>query len=199
MLAFEMSTALKQANDEQLDALVRDARAGENAAWTRLIARYDRTLRGIARSYRLSPADVDDVLQMTWTRLYQHIDQLREPRAIAGWLVTTTRREAMRVLQTSVREQPSDDPELGASAESDRAEAAVLAAEERVILGHALAALPGRQRELMTLLATQPDADYRHISATLDMPVGSIGPTLARGLARLGRDPRLRSHYLVTA
>jgi RNA polymerase sigma factor (sigma-70 family) len=184
------------ARDADIGPLVRDARAGRDDAWARLVARYDTTLRMIARSYRLGPADVDDVVQMTWVRLYENIDRLREPRAISGWLATTARREAMRVLQTSVREQLSDDPELGDAAESDRPETAVLLAEERALLRRALAALPGRQRTLLTLLASQPDVDYRHISARLDMPMGSIGPIRARGLARLGRDPELRRHFL---
>lgn len=179
-----------------LDELVAAARRGDDGAWTRLVTRFDRTLRNVARSYRLSPADVDDVVQVTWTRLYQHIDRVRDPNAIAGWLVTTTRREAMRLLQAHVREHLTDDPELGESADVDRPEAEVLAAEERVVLGRALATLPGRQRELMTLLASEPDVDYRHISATLAMPLGSIGPIRARGLARLERHPELRSHYM---
>jgi len=164
-----------QVNDAQLAALVRAARTGDNDAWTRLIDRYDRVLRRIARSYRLGPADVDDVVQMAWIRLYQNIDRLREPAAIGHWVATTTRRQAMRVLQSHVREQPSDDPELGDVAASNPPEAVVLAAEDRVVLGRAIAVLPGRQRELMTLLAAQPDANYQHISAALEMPRGASG------------------------
>jgi RNA polymerase sigma factor (sigma-70 family) len=179
----------------------RDGRPGpcgarENIAWMRLIARHDRTLRGIARSYRLGAADVDDVVQVTWTRLYQHIDRLRDPNAIAGWLATTTRREAMRVLQRAVREQPVDDVEWGTPDDTARPDLALLAAEEREILGRAVAGLPGRQRDLLALLATDADADYALLSATLDMPVGSIGPIRARGLSRLARNPELRNLHL---
>jgi hypothetical protein len=48
----------------------------------------------------------------------------------------------------------------------------------------------------MTLLAAEPDADYRAISAKLAMPIGSIGPIRARSLARLERHAELRRHYL---
>lgn len=189
----------QQADDRQLHALMRAARRGDNVAWTRLIARFDRSLRSLACSYRLAPADVDDVVQNTWACLYQHIDRVREPAAVAGWLATTTRREAMRLLQSRVRELPSDDPQLGESVAGERPEAVVLAAEQRVVLARALATLPARQRALMTLLVTEPDANYREISATLEMPVGSIGPIRARGLARLQRHPQLRSHHLGAA
>jgi RNA polymerase sigma factor (sigma-70 family) len=175
------------------NALAGGTGARENVAWMRLIARHDRALRGIARSYRLGAADVDDVVQVTWTRLYQHIDRLRDPSAIAGWLATTTRREAMHVLQRSVRERPVDDFEWGTADDTARPDVALLAAEEREILGRAVAGLPGRQRDLLALLATDADADYARVSATLDMPVGSIGPLRARGLSRLARNTELRA------
>jgi len=186
-------------NDVELDALVAAARCGDDRAWNRLVARFDRLLRSIAGSYRLGSADVDEVVQITWTHLFEHIDRIREPAAVAGWLVTTTRREAMRVLQKHVREQLSGDPELGESTSHDAPDVVVLAAETRAVLGRAVAALPGRQRDLMTLLAVQPDTDYLHISAALKMPVGSIGPTRARGLSGLSRDSELRNHYLESA
>jgi RNA polymerase sigma factor (sigma-70 family) len=182
--------------EHELVKLVAAVRRGDNAAWTQLIERFDRMLRGIARSYRLSAADVDDVVQATWTRLHQHIGAVREPAAIAGWLATTTRRESLRVLQVHMRELLTADPELGEGVEQERPESELLASEERGVLGRALATLPDRQRRLMILLATDPDADYRRISAQLAMPIGSIGPIRARGLARLGRHPELRRHYL---
>jgi len=185
----------QQVDDARSVALVHAARTGDEEAWAGLVDQYDRLLRSIAGSYRLQPIDVDEVVQSAWTRLYQHIDRVREPAAIAGWLATTTRREAMRMLQTQMRERLSDDPELGDAAEIDWGEADVLAAEDRAALRQAIAALSGRQRELMNLLATQPDADYEHISATLKMPRGSIGPTRARALTRLRRDRALHTHY----
>jgi RNA polymerase sigma factor (sigma-70 family) len=178
--------------DRQLVALVHAARAGDDAAWTGLVRRFDSGLREIARSYRLPPADVDDVLQATWIRLLRHIGKIREPAAIAGWLATTVRRESMRLLQRPVREQLVDDPALGDRPEPDGAEAAVLAAERRAVLARAVAGLPERHRRLMLLLASEAAPDYDRISAALDMPRGSIGPIRARCLARLERSVELR-------
>lgn len=189
----------KQHPGGDLESLVRAARAGDNAAWARLHDRLDRRLRRVARSYRLSPADVDDVTQLAWVRLYEHIDRIKDPGAVAGWLVTTVRREAMRVLQSRVREQLVDSGEYLAFDAPDAAdgllpEDRLIAAETRLELGRALASLPGQQRALLTLLAGAPDASYREISTQLRIPVGSIGPTRARGMARLERHPELLHH-----
>ncbi|HTN24794.1 MAG TPA: sigma-70 family RNA polymerase sigma factor [Solirubrobacteraceae bacterium] len=180
-------------DDDALGALVQAARGGSDRAWERLHERLDPLVRGIARSYRLSPADVDDVAQTTWLRLLSHVDRLHEPAAVAGWLATTSRRECLRVLQVPLREWPTDDPELGDGRDIADPESELLESERRVVLERALATLPGRHRRLMTLLATEPAMDYQQLSAALRMPIGSIGPTRARSLTRLRRNPELRS------
>jgi RNA polymerase sigma factor (sigma-70 family) len=179
--------------DEELVELLQAARAGDARAWERLHERLDPLVRGIARSFRLSPSDVDDVAQTTWLRLLSHVDRVREPAAVAGWLVTTTRRECLRVLQTPMREWPTDDPELGEGSDLADPERELLESERRVVLARALATLPSRHRQLMTLLVTDPSMDYQQLSAKLRMPIGSIGPTRARSLVRLQRHPELRS------
>src|SRR4051794_5612851 len=49
-------------HDAELVALVEAARAGDSAAWDRLVRRFEGPIRSIARSYRLAPADVDEVV-----------------------------------------------------------------------------------------------------------------------------------------
>jgi RNA polymerase sigma factor (sigma-70 family) len=177
--------------DRWLIELVKAARVGDDRAWACLIDRFDGTVRNIARSYRLQPADIDDVVQITWARLYEHIDRLREPAAVAGWLATTTRRESMRALQIRTREHLTDDPQVHDRGDPGSLDSSLLAAERRAVLADAVAALPDHQRRLMIVLLTSPPLDYQQISALLDIPVGSIGPTRSRSLSRLSRHPRL--------
>lgn len=177
-------------------ALLRSARAGDDRAWDHLHDRFAPMLRRIARSYRLSPIDVEDVVQNSWLALINNIDRLREPAAVAGWLATTTRRECLRLLQRPMREclvaDIDDSDGRGDSTFADP-ERAVMAAEQRVALGNALATLPDRHRKLMTMLVAEPNMDYQGLSTALAMPVGSIGPIRARSLARLKRHPELRN------
>lgn len=181
------------AGEQQLVALMTSARAGDELAWSRLVEQLDPKLRRALRSYRLAPADVDDVLQGAWMLLYLKIDSIREPAAVAGWLVTTVRREALRLLQRRTREVPTDDLERLYGAADETPEKAVLEAERHETFLRALRSLNSRQRRLVTLLAAQPTLDYAQVGVMLQMPLGSIGPTRARGLARLERDAELRS------
>jgi len=177
-----------QGADETLAELLHTARTGDDRAWERLHDRFAPMLRGIARSYRLSATDVDDVLQTTWLQLFNHIDRVREPAAVAGWLATTARRECLRMLQAPMRERLSDDPDLGEGSDLADPEGELMSAELRIALGRALATLPERHRRLMTMLVAQPTMAYQELSTALSMPVGSIGPIRARSLARLRRD-----------
>jgi RNA polymerase sigma factor (sigma-70 family) len=179
--------------DNKLVELVLAARAGDSSAWTKLIGRFDTTLRSIAGSFRLAPADVDDVVQATWLDLLHDVQHLREPAAIGGWLATATRRRAMRLRRARVREHLTDDLQVSGGSHLAGPEATALASERRAVLARALATLPDRHRRLMTLLLTQPTLDYQQVSNLLTMPIGSIGPIRARSLARLSRHPELRA------
>jgi RNA polymerase sigma factor (sigma-70 family) len=177
--------------EAELVALVADAAAGETRAWDALVHRYDSKLRAVARSYRLSASDVDDVVQMAWIKLFEHIRTIRNPAALPGWLKTTVRRNALATLQRPVRELLSDDPDLGDGADVDGPEALLLAAEQREALLDALRILPERHRAMMMAFATEPSIEYSEISEQLEIPRGSIGPIRARSLSRLAQHPRL--------
>jgi RNA polymerase sigma factor (sigma-70 family) len=163
--------------------LVHRAAAGEERAWRLLVERFDATIRGVARGYRLNDADRDEVAQRTWLALVRHIAQVRDHAALAGWLVTTARRECLKVLAAGERTLPMDDAAGEVAAADEPVEDRLLAEERREALHRALADVPEHQRRLMDLLLA--DADYDEVSATLGIPKGSIGPTRGRCIARL--------------
>ena len=67
------------------------------------------TLWQLARASGLDRETAEDVVQTTWLTLVRAGESITEPRAVAGWLCTTARREAWRVSKQSSRQQPSDD------------------------------------------------------------------------------------------
>jgi RNA polymerase sigma factor (sigma-70 family) len=161
----------------------RAAAAGDTAAWNALVESFTPALRGAARGFRLAPADVDDVVQATWLAAFTHIRQLRQPEAIAGWLLVTARREALRSLQRGVREVLTAEPRCPSQPDLSCQEAAVIDAECRAAVKAAVERLPERQRHLVGELFGPAGSSYAELSAKLGMPIGSIGPTRPRAAA----------------
>jgi DNA-directed RNA polymerase specialized sigma24 family protein len=61
----------------------------------------------------------------------------------------------------------------------------VILAERNALLKDAVAALPVNHRSLIDLLMADAAPSYEELSAMLRIPVGSIGPTRGRCLAKL--------------
>ena len=131
-------------------------------------------------------------MQTTWLRLVQHVDTVRNPDAIGAWLETTARHESLRVLKKNSREHPTDDDGVFDAPAPPVDERPAQPAERcATALAVALEQLPGQQRELVSLLFADSAPRYAEISRALGMPIGSIGPTRARTLARLRRNRHL--------
>jgi RNA polymerase sigma factor (sigma-70 family) len=166
---------------------VRLAASGQRAAWEALVDRYEGLLWGIARSHRLDEASAADVVQATWLALLEHLDDLRNPDAVSGWLATTARHECLRMLRHGARQIPTEDERMPENAVPPVAEARLVAQERDAELWHAFATLSSRCQSLLRLLASDPAPSYDDVGAALGMPVGSIGPTRGRCLATLRR------------
>lgn len=171
------------------------ARDGDQAAWRELVRRNARMVWSIARSYRLSAHDAEDVSQTTWLLLATHLRSLADPAAVGGWLATTARRESLRVVRRHGREVPIDPPlEIEPpDGPAETGEEAVLRAERRSQVRSAFAQLPRHCRQLLNLLMRDPPPPYEEIAARLGIARGSIGPTRGRCLERLREviDPSL--------
>jgi RNA polymerase sigma factor (sigma-70 family) len=179
--------------EPSVTALVTRARTGDKQAWDALVERYVPLVWSICRRHRLGAAHAEDVGQNVWLRLVEHLDDLRDPAALPGWLATTTRHECCRVLRSQHR--------LGAVAgivgqdipddQAVVAEQELLIAEHHAALREAFADLPPRHQQVLALLIHDPPVPYARISATLGIPVGSIGPLRRRCLQQLRTHPAI--------
>lgn len=173
--------------------LVAAAARGDQEAWNALVSRYAGLVWAVARSFRLDDADAGDVSQTCWLRLVEHLGRLRDPERVGAWLATTARNEAMRILRRSGRQVPvGDGHELDvADASQPAPDRGVLTAERDEVLWRAFESLPARCRALLRVLMADPPPTYEEVSAALDMPIGSIGPTRGRCLERLRKNAEL--------
>jgi RNA polymerase sigma factor (sigma-70 family) len=182
-------TTTRDERDDASDVagLVRRAAEGDRWAWERLVDQYSRLIWAITRDFKLTESDAADVAQVTWMRLLEHIDRLRSPDRVGSWLAATARNECLRIL-TARRKVVlgHDDDVLEASVTpGPEVDERLLAAENAELVRQALSCLPARSQRLLELLMADPPASYAEISDELGLPIGSIGPTRSRCLARL--------------
>ena len=193
------ATAGTDSPGDPLGELITAAVAGNQRAWAALYERYAPLVSAVCRRYRLAPSDVDDVSQVVWMRLVQNLGRLREPRALPGWIVTTGKHEALRVLELRRRTEPADPmidsrfdagPAAAGAAEVDEN---LHRYEQRQAVHDGLRQLRPEHRQLLLMLTADPQIPYQEISRRLGIPTGSIGPTRARCLRKLRDTSQVRA------
>jgi RNA polymerase sigma factor (sigma-70 family) len=172
---------------------VRAATDGDQSAWNEIVDRFSGLLWATCRAFRLSTSDAGDVCQLTWLRLLEHLDSIRDPSRLPGWLATTCRRECLVLLRRNKRLQPVDDERLhllGAetAGSSQAADAPLLVADRDAGLWQAFERLSNRCQQVLRLLVVIPEngpPSYQLAAQALGLPTGSLGPTRGRCLAQL--------------
>lgn len=160
-------------------ALVRRCLAGESRAWDELVSCYSPLVYSIAARAGLPRELRDDVFQNTFVAIVKHLHSLRDGRALTKWIITTATRESWRVskkrlINNSTYELQTLEPDQ--LVQLERAQAVEIGLRE----------LGGQCEKLLrALFAGRQDPDYRTIAEALGIPVGSIGPTRQRCLAKL--------------
>lgn len=161
-------------------------RDGNPQALDDLVRLLSPVLWHVVRAHGLEREPAEDVVQTTWVAFVRSQAAIADPRAVSAWLTTTARREAWRALRGRGKATPIEDEMLEAvmpAAEST--EASFVDSDDRSRLWECVRRLPQRCQRLMRVVAFESRPDYRSLSAELDMPIGSIGPTRGRCLARL--------------
>lgn len=172
---------------DQAGELVRSAREGDPDAWPALVDRYTGMVWAIVRGFRLGDGDAADAVQTTWLRLVEHLDRITDPDRVGTWLATTARNESLRLRRIAGRTVLVEDAAIDilGTAVPVEIDSGLLRAERATAVARALNRLGERCQALLRILSADPPPSYEEVSAALDMPVGSIGPTRGRCLAKL--------------
>jgi len=169
-------------------------RRGDEAAWERLVLRFQRLIYTIPRRAGLGEDLAAEVFQEVFTTLLENINAIERPERLQAWLVTTARFKTWRVVRRERSETHShareEDDDLALSV-PDRAplpDDVLVKLEEQHHVRQSLGLLDERCRELLTLLYyTDEPPSYVEIARRLHTSEGSIGPTRARCLKKLMR------------
>lgn len=166
--------------------LFRAYRDGEEARMGELVALLTPILWHTVRAQRLDRESAEDVVQSTWLALVRSAGSITDPQAVLQWLIVTAKRESWRVAKRTDRVQPKDfeDDEVVAPPR-DLPEERVLRTDGEARLWQHIARLPERCQALLRVIAFADRPDYAAVAKALGMPIGSIGPTRGRCLAKL--------------
>lgn len=171
---------------QQAEQLFSAWRAGDEVAMHELVRTLTPVLWHVVRAYGLDRDSTDDVVQTTWLTLVRSGASVRDERAVLRWLTVAARREAWRVSQASRRTRASDDEGLDAVLPAaDSAETEAMLDDEQCRLWRLVRELSERCQRLLRVVAFSERPDYAGLADSLQMPVGSIGPTRARCLTKL--------------
>jgi RNA polymerase sigma factor (sigma-70 family) len=165
--------------------LLDEARSGSNGALDQIYLELTPMLWHVARATGLG-GDAEDVVQTVWASLVDHLDGIRSSSALIAWLVVSTRREAWRVRAIARRQSPADQEWLSALPDdAPGSEEQAIINDQRRALWKAIGQLSPRCQELLRIVAFVPRPNYQAVAAELGMPIGSVGPTRCRCLAKL--------------
>ncbi len=175
----------------ELAELVHAAGEGDQRAWNAIVERFGGLVWATVRAHRLNAVDGAEVVQTTWLRLVEHLDRIRDPERLGGWLAATARNECLRQIRLGAREVPSDDMAAFERGDDVTLDHSLLTAERDRAFWKAFTALGERCQNLLRVLMADTEPSYQEVSEALGMPIGAIGPTRRRCLERLGQDPQL--------
>lgn len=160
-------------------ALVRQARAGSQAAFARLVAIHEKPLRGFLR--KSGWIDADDIAQEAFVAAWSGLHKLRDDNGFRAWLYGVAWKKALSQRRGVQRAAARDEAWRG---EQELEAAAEVGAEDRLALEKALATLPEDQRACVTLCLGQA---WSHAEAAdaLGLPLGTVKSHVTRGRERL--------------
>jgi RNA polymerase sigma factor (sigma-70 family) len=178
------------AGEVSLTELVTLARDGDQEAWRQLVARIKNVIWKTVNGFRFGRGDAEDAFAATLFRLAEHIDGIREPERLAGWVATTARNESLAILRRNRRALALDPTDAVTSGDH---ESRLVDDELKQAIHQSFQLLSEACQQLLRLLTTDPPIPYDEIATVLDMPMGSIGPNRQRCLERLRSARPLRS------
>jgi RNA polymerase sigma factor (sigma-70 family) len=159
--------------------LVARCRGGDPSAWNELVERFSRYVFAIStQGFRLAEHDAEDVFQDVFTRVYTHLDRLRDDEAFRPWLAQLTRRACIDKLRALGREEPLDELEPSGLDET------LSALDEALTMHETMATLTDNCRDILDRFFAQ-DESYRTIGEALGLPAGTVASRISRCLDKL--------------
>jgi RNA polymerase sigma-70 factor (ECF subfamily) len=188
MSASKFPSALQLTFPALADATERRSAAETEAVVLSLFDESGAALRRYIRSFGLTPAAADDLVQEIFLALFRHLNLGRPDTNLTGWLFQVAHNLALKHRLQLQKRAHTEDPWDAALLEAvaDRAanpeELCLDDARTRELTG-IYDALPEREQRCLFLRAE--GLTYREIGRTLGISLGSVANSLVRAFSRL--------------
>ncbi len=191
MMALQSDTRIPAEQD-----LVRQAKAGDVAAFEALYRAFNDRIYNFARQVVGSDADAADVAQETFVRAWKSLPTLRDESSFGGWLYRIARNQSSEVLSRRRRGQVSLAGEsaevINIPSETPDPEDSALDSEAIGMLDRAISELTPEHRAAVAMHHLD-GMDVADVAKALCLPKGTILSRLARARAVLRRK---LAHYV---
>lgn len=160
--------------------LVRAARAGSDAAFSRIVERHQAAVRSFLRRMLTSGwAEVDDVAQEVFLTAWRTLGRLKSPDGLRAWLLGMAWRKAQDRIRNGLRRAERESVWV-----RNRETPDAVRVEDMIALERAMSDLPPPVRACVALCVAD---GWSHAEAAqaLNLPLGTVKSHVARGRARL--------------
>lgn len=179
-------------DDRELVARMRD---GDGAALRLIVERYQERVFALVYGIVRDRHEVEDVAQEVFLKVFTRIHAFDERSKFYTWLYRVAANAAKDHVKKRSRRPavPLEDEAALPSGDDDGPRSEAARRETRRIVRRAIASLPPRYREVLTLRELQ-GLSYAEIAQVLDLSIGTVESRLHRARARLKRSLRKHAH-----
>lgn len=163
-----------------------DVLKGNSQAWKSLVAQHEALVYSVITRMGVSYHEAADCFQQTWVRLYESRKKIADPARLPGWLATTARREALKVLRRNRRHTGLDEHDDTFVDSRELSDEALERMELQSHLVVALAQIDDRCAQLLrAMILDSEEESYDQIAARFRISANALGPARRRCLDRL--------------
>jgi RNA polymerase sigma factor (sigma-70 family) len=168
--------------------LVEECLGGNEQAWNILVERYKSLVHSIPLRYGAAPQDAADIFQAVCLDLFHELPKLRQPDALASWLIRVTTHKCYHWKRRQSARDDNSRADRELESEAEPASDSLAALEREQMVREALERLTPRGRRMMELLFFEhPPLGYDEVARRLGLAKGSIGFIRGRCLKQLKR------------
>jgi RNA polymerase sigma factor (sigma-70 family) len=166
--------------------LVKECLRGNEEAWSTLIGKYKNLIFSIPVRYGFSPEDSADIFQSVCMDLLNELPRIREPNALAGWLIRVARNKCFHRKQGQQDNKFQEIDDLSAGTSTEEPEGLIAQTQREQALREAILDLSPRCQQLVHMLFFEtPSRPYEQVAKELELASGSIGFIRRRCLEKL--------------